>query len=116
MDVQLFPFEKLHFEKLTDKTSRRYVSGEKATLANFQLKKGAIVPEHHHPNEQISYVLNGCIKVTVPDKDFLVHSGEVIIIPSNIPHQFEAVDDSLVLDVFCPIREDWINGTDTYLK
>ena len=116
MDVKLLKFDKMPLEKLTDKVSRRYVYGEQGMLARFDLKKGAVIPEHHHPNEQITYILSGAVKVTIQGKDYLVQSGEVIIIPANVPHRFEALEDSIDLDVFSPPREDWINGTDTYFR
>ncbi len=113
MDVQIYPFEKLTFEPLSDKTARRYVHGEKATLAQSQLKKGALIAEHQHPYEQISYVTHGSIKVTINNTAHVVNHGEVIIIPSNISHQMEALEDALVIDIYTPTRDDWIRGSDS---
>lgn len=116
MDVKFFPFEKMANEELSDKISRQYVYGDEAMLARFVFKKGAIVPEHQHPNEQITYILEGAVKVTLQGKEIIVRSGEVLIIPPNVPHQFEALEDTIDLDVFSPPRKDWIQGTDSYLK
>jgi quercetin dioxygenase-like cupin family protein len=115
-EVKLYPFEKMPNEQLSDKISRRYVYGEKEMLVRFELKKGAIIPEHHHPSEQITYILSGAVKVTIQGKDYFVRKGEVLIIPPNVPHKFEALEDTIDIDVFSPPREDWIKGTDTYLK
>ncbi len=115
-DVQFFPFEKMPNEELSDKISRRYVYGKDAMLARFVFKKGAVVPEHHHPSEQITYILKGAVKVTTQGKEIIVRSGEVLIIPPNVPHRFEALEDTIDLDIFSPPREDWIQGTDSYLK
>lgn len=116
MDVKFFQFEQMPHEELSDKISRQYVYGDKAMLARFVFKKGAIVPEHQHPNEQITYILQGAVKVTLQGKEMIVRSGEVLIIPPNVPHKFEALEDTIDLDVFSPPREDWIQGTDSYLK
>jgi quercetin dioxygenase-like cupin family protein len=116
MDVKFIEFEKMPNEALSDKISRRYVYGEDAMLARFVFKKGAIVPEHQHPSEQITYILKGAVKVTVQGKEIIVRSGEVLIIPPNVLHKFEALEDTIDLDIFSPPREDWIKGTDSYLK
>jgi quercetin dioxygenase-like cupin family protein len=107
MDVQFFKFEKLPQEPLMDKVLRQFVSGEKLTLTRFELKKGAVVPEHSHPNEQISYILSGAAKFIVAGKEYTVRSGEVLIIPSNIPHRVEALEDTIDLEMFSPRRDDW---------
>lgn len=116
MNLKVTSLDKLPFEKLTDKTARRYIYGEKSMIANFKLQAGAVVPTHHHINEQITYIIKGSIKATSEGKDYLVHAGEVIIFPPNVPHQVEALEDTLVFDVFTPPREDWIKGSDAYLK
>lgn len=116
MNIQQFSFDDLPVEKLSEKISRRYVYGEKAMFVRFDLKKGAIIPEHHHPNEQITYILKGAVKIRMGGKDYFVKTGGVIIIPSNVPHQFEALEDSIDIDVFAPPREDWLAGSDNYLR
>ena len=116
MDAKFFPFENMPVEELSDKVSRQYVYGKEAMLARFVFKKGAIIPEHQHPNEQITYILKGAVKVTLQGKEIIVRSGEVLIIPPNVTHKFEALEDTIDLDVFSPPRKDWIEGTDSYLK
>ena len=103
-------------EKLSDKASRRFISGEHATLVYFDLKKGALVPTHHHPSEQMSYVIRGKMKVTSEGKEFIVSKGEVIHIAPEVGHQFEALEDSGVIDLFSPPRKDWLEGKDSYLR
>lgn len=116
MDFKFIQFEKMPTEELSDKISRQYVYGKEAMLARFVFKKGAIIPEHQHPSEQITYILKGAVKVTLQGKEIIVRSGEVLIIPPNVLHKFEALEDTIDLDVFSPPREDWIKGTDSYLK
>lgn len=116
MTAKLYEFEKMPFEKMSEKISRRYVYGEKAMLVYFDLRKGAIVPEHHHENEQITYIVKGKVRVIAGGKEFIVSKGEVLHIPSNVPHRFEALEDTIDIDIFSPPRQDWLDGTDTYLK
>ena len=116
MKVKQYSFQTAKVEKLSDKISRQYFYGEKGMLVRFELKKGAVIPKHHHVSEQITYILSGLVKVTIEDKVYTAGSGEVLIIPSNVPHMFEALEDTIDIDVFSPPRQDWIDGTDSYLK
>jgi quercetin dioxygenase-like cupin family protein len=111
-----YAFDKMPFEKITDKISRRYVYGKNIMLVYFKLAKGASVRKHHHHNEQITYILQGSVKVTSHDKEYIVSSGEVLIIPANVEHFFEALEDTIDMDVFSPIRQDWLDHQDDYLK
>ena len=88
-------------------------------LAHVYLKKGCVVPKHQHENEQLTYVLEGALRFWIGEdgkQELVVHGGEVLHIPSNIPHKAEALEDTLDVDVFSPPRWDWLNGTDTYLR
>lgn len=87
--------------------SRKFVSGAQETLAQTYLKRGAIVPQHAHESEQMTYVLQGALKVLVAGEEVTVREGEVLHIPSNVLHQVEALDDTFVLGVFSPVRQDW---------
>lgn len=103
-------------EKLSDTISRKMLWGDREMLSQIVLKKGAIVPEHSHESEQISYVVEGALKFWIDGKEMIVRSGEVIVIPSRMPHSAEALEDTLDLDAFSPVRHDWIAGDDTYLR
>jgi len=95
---------------------RHFVFGEHMMMARLKLKKGCLVPLHHHHNEQISYVVDGALKFTFPDKEVVVNSGEVLVIPPNLPHKVEALVDTLDFDMFSPPRTDWISKSDQYLR
>jgi quercetin dioxygenase-like cupin family protein len=103
-------------EHLNPLIDRQFVFGERSMLARIILRKGSIVPLHSHENEQITYILEGTLKFIVQDKEIIVRAGEVLVIPSHVPHSAEALEDTIDLDVFCPPRADWINGTDAYLR
>jgi quercetin dioxygenase-like cupin family protein len=85
-------------------------------LSRVLLKKGCVVPMHSHVNEQLSYILEGALKFFIDAKEITVHAGQVLTIPPNMPHQAEALEDTVDLDIFHPPRADWINKTDSYLR
>ena len=112
-------WEDMPKERVNDMLDRRLVTGERVMLAHVYLKKGCIVPKHSHENEQITYILEGALKFHLGEdqrEEVVVRAGEVLHIQSNLPHQAEALDDTLDVDVFSPPREDWLNKTDSYLR
>jgi len=110
------PWSSVEHEELNELIGREMVVGENLMLARVFLKKGAHVPLHHHHNEQVTYILEGALKFAIDGKEIVVHAGEVLCIPSNMPHEAWAVEDTLDLDVFNPPREDWLNKADDYLR
>jgi quercetin dioxygenase-like cupin family protein len=115
-ECKYIPWKNVEHEKLNDLIDREMVVGDKLMLARVFLKKGAHVPKHHHPNEQVTYILEGALKFAIDGKEIVVRAGEVLCIPSNMPHEAWALEDTLDLDVFDPPREDWLNKTDGYLR
>ena len=115
-ECKYIPWKNVEHEKLSDLIDREMVVGNKLMLARVFLKKGAHVPEHHHHNEQVTYILEGALKFAIDGKEIVVRAGEVLCIPSNMPHEAWALEDTLDLDVFDPPREDWLNKTDGYLR
>lgn len=103
-------------EQLNDKLSRKYISGEQITLAQLFLQKGCLVPEHQHLSEQVSLIVTGCLKFQLEGQEIIVRTNEMLQIPPNARHSAEALEDSLVYDVFSPIRRDWLDGDDSYLR
>lgn len=104
-------------QKVTDKIDRRVVTSERMMLAHVYLTKGSIVPRHSHENEQLTYILEGALKFWIGEdgaQEIIVRAGEVLVIPSNVPHKAEALEDTLDVDVFNPPRQDWLDGTDDY--
>jgi len=110
------PWNTVEHEKLNDLIDREMVVGDRIMLARVFLKKGAHVPQHHHHNEQVTYILEGALKFAIDGKEITVRAGEVLCIPSNMPHEAWALEDTLDLDVFNPPREDWLNKSDHYLR
>jgi quercetin dioxygenase-like cupin family protein len=114
--VRLHRWDEIALEKVTEVISRKIVTGERAMLSQIYLKRGALVPMHKHESEQLTYVMQGALRFLVGGEEAIVRDGEVLVIPSWIEHQVEALDDTLTLDLFSPIRQDWLNGTDDYFR
>ena len=109
-NVRVHRWDEIALEKITEMISQKIVAGEREMLAQIYLKRGALVPMHAHESEQMTYILQGALKVVVDGEEITVREGEVLHIPSRVPHQAEALEDTFELDVFSPIREDWIAG------
>jgi quercetin dioxygenase-like cupin family protein len=114
--LQYIPWHTVPLEDLNPLLQRQFVVGQEIMLARVLLKKGCIVPEHSHPNEQLAYIIEGALKFSVDGKEIVVRAGEVLCIPSNMPHRAEALEDTIDLDVFTPPRADWIEKSDQYLR
>ena len=112
--VRLHRWDEIALEKVTEMISRKIVTGEREMVAQVYLKKGALVPMHSHESEQMTYVLQGALKFLINGEEITVREGEVLHIPSWVEHQAEALDDTFELDLFSPIRQDWLDHTDTY--
>jgi len=85
-------------------------------LARIVLLRGALVPRHSHVNEQITWIISGALKLIFDDGERILREGEMLLIPANVPHAAEALEDTVDIDVFAPPREDWINKSDAYLR
>jgi quercetin dioxygenase-like cupin family protein len=117
--ARLHRWDDIPREKLNDLLDRRLVTGERIMLAHVYLKKGCVVPKHFHENEQLTYILEGALQFWLGEdqkEEVVVHAGEVLVIPSNLPHKALALEDTLDVDIFCPPRQDWLDKTDAYLR
>jgi quercetin dioxygenase-like cupin family protein len=115
--VRHIPWDSLPWEPVTDQLRRRLVTGERGMLAQVFLDEGSVVPRHSHDNEQFTYILEGALHFWLGEdgeREVVVRAGEVLHIPSNVPHKAKALEDTLDLDIFCPPRADWLDGTDSY--
>ncbi len=115
--VRWFRWEEMPREQVTEQLSRRLITGERMMLAHVYLDKGCIVPKHSHENEQLTYILEGALRFWIGEdeaEELVVRAGEVLHIPSNVPHKAEALEDTLDVDIFSPPRQDWLDHTDDY--
>ena len=106
--VRLHRWDEIALEKVTEMLSRKIVSGEQEMLVQVYVKRGCLVPMHAHQSEQMVYVLQGALKFLVSGEEIIVREGEVLQIPSNVSHQAEALEDTFELDLFSPIRKEWL--------
>lgn len=103
-------------ERMNDLVTRQVIHGVNITMARLVMNKGAVVPEHHHVNEQITTMVEGRLLFLLAGKEQILKAGESLIIPPDVPHRVEALEDSVAIDVFAPVRSDWIRGDDAYLR
>jgi quercetin dioxygenase-like cupin family protein len=109
----------LKAEPLKGTITRRLITGKRMMIAHVYFKKGDDVPRHAHENEQITYILEGALHFWLGEdgeREVTVRAGEVLVIPSNLPHRALALEDTLDVDVFDPPRQDWLDGSDAYLR
>ena len=116
-------WDDVRLEQLSPLLSRKVLTGDQVMIARVLLKDGCIVPAHQHHNEQVTYILEGCLRFWIgahadaPGQEFVdIHAGEVLLIPGNIRHRALAIGDTIDLDVFNPPRADWLDGSDSYLR
>lgn len=114
--MELFSWDTVKKEVMNPKISRKVITGEKAMVAQVFIAKGGVVPTHQHESEQLTYIMEGALKLVVEGREVVVRKGEVLLIPSNVPHSAVALEDTVDLDIFSPIRMDWLTGTDDYLR
>ncbi|NOT46296.1 MAG: cupin domain-containing protein [Acidobacteria bacterium] len=117
--TQFYRWEDMPRERVSDLLERRLITADRMMLTHVYLKKGCVVPRHSHENEQLTYVLEGSLHFWIGDdgeEEVIVGSGEVLVIPSNVPHMAEAMEDTLDVDIFSPPRQDWLDKTDDYLR
>jgi unsaturated pyranuronate lyase len=115
-ELRHVPWNSVAVEALNPLLGLHFVVGENIMLARVLLKKGCIVPEHSHPNEQVTFIAEGALRFKIDGREIVVNSGEVLTIPPNMPHSAEALEDTVDFDVFNPPRADWINKTNNYLR
>jgi len=117
--TQHYRWEDMAKERVTDSLERRLITAERMMLAHVYLEKGCIVPKHSHENEQLTYILEGALHFWIGEdgeEELTVNAGEVLVIPSNVPHKAEALADTLDVDIFSPRRQDWLDKTDDYFR
>jgi quercetin dioxygenase-like cupin family protein len=110
--VRLHRWDEIALDKVTEMLSQKIVTGEREMVAQTYLKRGALVPIHSHDSEQMTYVLQGALRFLVDGEETIVKEGEVLHIPSGTPHQAEALEDTFELDVFSPVRTEWLKDVD----
>ncbi len=114
--MKLYEWNSIEREQLNPLVARQVIHAERMTVARIHLSKGAAVPRHSHENEQITLLQQGKLRFIFDDGETVIEAGAVVAIPPNAAHGVEALEDSMAIDLFSPIREDWIRGDDAYLR
>jgi quercetin dioxygenase-like cupin family protein len=117
--TQFYRWEDMPRERVSDSLERRLITADRMMLTHVYLEKGCVVPQHSHENEQLTYVLSGALHFWIGEdgtEEVTVRAGEVLVIPSNVVHKAEALEDTLDVDIFSPPRQDWLDKTDDYLR
>lgn len=115
--MALLKYEESNWEKLGNLIYRKHMHGLRVTIAQFKLLKGSVVKPHSHAHEQVSIVIKGRLRFTVNNEVYIAEPGDIVHIPPNAMHSVEALEDSLVIDVYSPVRDDWLRGgEDKYLR
>jgi quercetin dioxygenase-like cupin family protein len=118
-ELRKYRWDDMPKEDLNRGLARRLVTGDQVMLAHVYFTKGTEVPRHRHHNEQITYILEGALRFWIGGEEsepIDIRAGEVLHIPSNVPHKAEALEDTLDVDIFSPPRQDWLDKTDAYLR
>ena len=113
-------FENQPQQKLAEGMFFQHFHTGEVSLVRWDFKKGAIVPKHHHASEQITWLQTGSARVIVGEegneREVILKTGQIMIIPSNVPHEFHILEDCIDIDIFHPIRQDWIDNLISFYK
>jgi quercetin dioxygenase-like cupin family protein len=119
VSAQHYRWDEIPAEPMKGTITRQLITSARMMIAHVRLKKGDEVPKHSHENEQITYILEGALHFWLGaqgDREVTVRAGEVLVIPSNLEHRALALEETLDVDIFNPPRQDWLDGTDAYLR
>lgn len=118
-DLQNMNWDDVELETVNPSLKRRIVTGELMTVAKIYIADGFTVPLHSHHNEQITQVIKGTLRFAFGAdraRTVDVGPGDVVVIPANLPHEALAIGDVEEMDMWAPRRDDWLDGTDAYLR
>jgi quercetin dioxygenase-like cupin family protein len=114
--MKLHNWKQVNEEQLNPMATRQMIHGSSITVARLRTRKGSLVPTHSHVNEQITTMEQGAMLFVTPTEKIVVRAGESLVIPPNVPHSVESLEDCVAIDIFSPVREDWVRGDDAYLR
>src|ERR1700730_7761461 len=115
-EIQVCKWDEVALERVSETLSRKIITGQREMVTQIFMKRGCVVPKHSHESEQITYVVHGCLKFAVAGREVVLRDDEVLCIPSWMEHSAEALEETLEMDIFSPIRRDWLDKTDEYLR
>lgn len=115
--MQTYTWETVPEEQLHDGLRRQMIVGEKQMLVRWRFKKGVLAARHSHPHEQVVMMVRGRLRLAVGEEEAVLGPGDLVVIPPHVPHEAEALEDTEVIDLFSPPREDFLSGSQpAYLR
>ena len=108
--MQTYKWDTVPVERLTDNIRRRMIVGAKEMLVRWEFNKGALAARHSHPHEQMVVMVHGKLRLVVGDDETVMGPDDIVVIPPQVPHEAEALEDTVVIDIFSPPREDFLSG------
>jgi quercetin dioxygenase-like cupin family protein len=114
--IQYLRWDDIPMEEVSETLSRKIVTGEREMVTQIFMKQGCFVPTHSHESEQITLVIKGALKFRLGGREFVLRPGDLLCIPSWMEHSAEALEETFEMDIFSPIRQDWLDKTDAYLR
>lgn len=115
-NMKAISWDNIEQDNLINGIKRRIITGEKVMLGRIYFPKGAKVPSHTHESEQVTHVITGCLKFLINGQEIFVRAGQTLVIPSHEEHSAEAIEETDEIDTFSPIRTDWLDGSDAYIR
>ena len=115
-EIKVQTWDSIHEDTLNPLAGRKALHAENMTVARFRFDKGNQVASHHHVNDQVTIVQSGAIRMVVGDQVLMMKTGDMVHVPPDVPHGNEALEDTIIIEIFSPLREDWIKGDDSYLR
>ena len=112
-------WDEIPLETVNPSMKRRIVTGEKMTVARIYFEDGFVVPMHSHENEQITQVIRGRMHFVFGEdrsREMDLGPGDVVVIPAHLPHEATMIGEVEEMDMWSPRREDWLDGSDDYLR
>ena len=118
-ELQTVNWDEIELETVNPHLKRRIVTGDLMTVARIYIADGFTVPLHSHHNEQVTQVISGRMRFVFGENregETELGPGDVVVIPAHLPHEATAIGDVEEMDMWAPRRQDWLDGTDDYLR
>jgi len=118
-DLQIKNWDDIELETVNPSMKRRIATGELLTVARIYLADGFTVPMHSHHNEQVTQVISGRMHFVFGEnreQEQMLGPGDCVVIPAHLPHEATAIGDVEEMDMWAPRRDDWLDGSDDYLR
>lgn len=104
-----YTWKTVPIERMNDDIARQMIVGANEMIVRWEFRKGGVAGRHSHPHEQIVMMVSGRLRLAVGDEEKILGSRDIVVIPPDVPHEAEALEDTVVIDIFSPPREDFLS-------